>query len=722
MSKIVPHTEPDLLLTSQQEIDILSFVKKLKRNIIPIVGIAGLVTALTWYVNNKNYTPIYTGSFEILVEPVSYEGEITAPSNLTGSRRQINFGQQELDYSTIINILESEGMLSSILEEVKAQYPQVSIAEIKQYLEVQRIGTSRIDRTKILKVSYQNSDPKLARLVLNKAADKYLEYSLVERKKRIGYGVDFIDKQLPKLRDRVNQVHTSIQKIQEENQLIDPESKGQELLEQIRELKQQQLQTQNELYKLVILKNNLQRRLKITPDEAVAVSTLSENNNYQALLSQFKEVESDIATKSVLYESSSPNIKRLETKRQNILSLLNEEKRRILKGYSASMVENLPSLTLQNQVFSDLTQELFETNNQINLLEVQNESLKQTIREFEKQARKIPQVASQYSKLKQELNIVSQTLQGLLTQKDTLNVELAQSQIPWEIVSEPKLTQDIAGNPAPIPVNTNKKLFSALLGGLLVGVLVTEFLGRSLNVFRTPTDIEEVIKSPLLGDITWKDNPQKVSHSALPSQIERNNCEPILNSFKSIYDNFLDRHGHSSLNSLVISSATHKSTGTTEIAWNLAEAAAAIGQKVLLVNANFSEPQTDLNSNLTNEIGLSDLLSSQIDYARVIKQSAHRSNFFILAAGQSPSGVSGMMISNRMQQLVTTFDREFDLVIYSAPPILENVGTSFLATQTDGMLIAVEIGKTKKTSVNQALKKIESFNIKLLGVISTQIS
>ena len=142
----------------------------------------------------------------------------------------------------------------------------------------------------------------------------------------------------------------------------------------------------------------------------------------------------------------------------------------------------------------------------------------------------------------------------------------------------------------------------------------------------------------------------------------------------------------------------------------------------MLVDANLSESKTDVNSQISDDLGLSDLLSSQIDYSRVVKPSAHRSNFYLLSAGQSPSGTSSMMTSNQMQQLTVKLNREFDLVIYDAPPVLESVGTSFLATQTDGILIAVEIDKTKKSSVSQALSKIKNFNINLLGVISTRVS
>lgn len=719
MSKSIVTTENDLFLPSQQETNLTSFLRTIKRNALPIAGIAGIITAIAWY-NSRNYVPIYKGSFEMLVEPISSEAKISEPSTLTGSSKQVN-SKLELDYSTLINILKSGGMLSSVVQEIQPQYPQVNLKKLKDDLVVQRLGSSKIDQTKIIRITYQNSDPELTQTVLEETAEKYLDYSLQERKKRIGQGVNFINQQLPELRNRVNNLHTDIQKIQEQNQLIDPQSKGENLLEQIRELKEQQLQVQYELNSLRILEQTLQKQLKVNPERAIAISTVSEDSNYQTLLDEFKVVESEIATQSVLYESNSPVIQRLEEKRQNLLNLLNQERQRILKGDSLTMNDDSPLLNLQNQIFADKAKQLVETTTQIKLLEAQEQSLTQTINQFEQQARKIPQVVSQYTKLTQELNIANRTLQQLLTQKDTLSVELAQSQIPWEIVSQPRLQKDSAGNPAPLPVDSNKKLISTLMGGLLAGIILTTFLEKSLNIFHTATDLEEVIKSPLLGKITWNDAPQKLLYSALPANIQDNDREHIFDSFKSLYNNLRLRYGESAIGSLVVSSASPQDD-TSTIAWNLAETAAATGQKVLLVDANLSDLQPTIDSDSSNLMGLSDLLSTQKESCDIVRQSTHNSNLFILSAGRPLSNFSGLITSNRMQQLIAEFDRAFDLVIYDAPPISENMDTSFLATHTNGILMPVAIGKTKQSAVSQALKQIKDFNLKLLGVISTQIS
>jgi capsular exopolysaccharide synthesis family protein len=718
MQKLISASEDNLILPAQQELNLTSFLRSIKRNIVPIAGIAGIVTGIVWF-SNRSYVPTYQGGFQLLVEPVSSEARLAEPSNLTGSSQQINTKQSEMDYSTIIALLKSPKMLSSVVENLKTKYPELTVEQLTEELTVERIGSTKVDQTKIIKVNYEHDDPELVQLVLDEIAQKYLHYSLEERKSRIGQGVEFIEQQLPELYNRVNTLQVNLQNLQEQNQLINPETKGEDLLEQINSLKTQQLETKNELNKQKTLRKNLQQQLKVSPEEAIVVSTLSEDPNYQSLLQKYKEIESEISVESARFQTNSPSIQKLEDKRQNLLNLLNQEKQRILRGKSSVGISNSPLLNLQNTILSDMTQQLVDAITQVQLLEVENQSLTKTINEYEQQALRIPQVSRQYNKLQQELTIASQTLQQLLTQKDNLSVELAQSQIPWELVSEPQLVKDAEGNPVSISINSEKKLLAALIGGLLAGIAATAFLEKFHNIFYSAEDIEDTIKTPLLETITWDNTPKLLPQSNFLAEAQDLHVKPVLESFKSLYANLRLRFTEPAIRSLVVSSAV-KGDEQFAIVWNLAETAVATGQKVLVVDANLFEPQLHIQCNLPNQLGLSDLLAEQTDLQQAIQRSPNNPNLCILTSGQMSVNSSKLLTSKRMEELIEEFEQVFDLVIYDTPSILENMDTSFLAAHTDGILMSVTIGRTKKSLVTQALNQIKNLNLTLLGVISTQ--
>jgi capsular exopolysaccharide synthesis family protein len=376
-----------------------------------------------------------------------------------------------------------------------------------------------------------------------------------------------------------------------------------------------------------------------------------------------------------------------------------------------------------------MTQQLLETITQIKLLEVENDSLTQTIGEFERQAAQIPQIIRQYNKLEQELKIASRTLEQLLTRRDTLSVELAQSQFPWEIISEPQLKRDAFGNPAPIPLDSQKKLVNGLMGGLFAGIAVAVLLEKFRNTFYTAEDIEDTIRPPLLETITWHNAPQVLSGTIpatkiLPGTIQKYYDDvAVFESFKSLYASLRVRHNKSDIRSVVISSAVKEENDDRfAVAWNLAETAAATGQKVLLVDANLSEQQSPIKTHFMTDKGLSDLLFQGTDYQQFIQPSPHISNFSILTAGQIPSSFSHLLGFGQMPKLMAEFERDFDLVIYNTAPILESMDTSLLAVHTQGILMTVAINKTKKSLVTKAIKQIEHFNLPLLGIVSTQVN
>ncbi|MGL5942415.1 MAG: GumC family protein [Waterburya sp.] len=718
MQKLISAGEDDLILPAQPELNLMSFLRTIKRNIVPIAGIAGIVTGIVW-MSNRSYVPTYEGGFQLLVEPVSSEARLAEPSNLTGSNQQIDTKQLEVDYSTIITILKSPKMLSSVVEKLQPQYPELTLEKLSEELTVERIGSTKIDQTKIIKVNYQHDDSELVQLVLEKLAQEYLQYSLEERKSSIGQGVEFIEQQLPELYSRVNTLQVNLQNLQEQNQLINPETKGQDLLEQISSLKTQQIETQNELNKQKALKKNLQQQLKVSPEEAIVISSLSEDPNYQSLLQKYKEIESEISLESARFQSNSPSIQKLEDKRQNLLNLLNQEKQRILRGRSLVAISNSPLLNLQNTILSDMTQQLVTAITQIQLLEVQNQTLTKTINEYEQQALRMPQVLRQYTKLQQELTIASQTLQQLLTQKDNLSVELAQSQIPWELVSEPQLVKDVDGNLVSTSIDSEKKLLAALIGGLLAGIAATAFLEKFHNIFYSAEDIEDIIKTPLLETITWNNTPKLLPSSNYLAEAQDHHVKPILESFKSLYANLRLRFTEPPIRSLVVSSAV-KGDEQLAIVWNLAKTAVATGQKVLVVDGNLLDPQLHIHCNLPNQVGLSDLLTEQTDFEQAIQRSPDNPNLCILTSGKMSVNSSKLLTSKRMEQLIKEFEQVFDLVIYDTPSILENMDTSFLARHTNGILMSVTIGRTKKSLVTQALNQIKNLNLRLLGVISTQ--
>lgn len=712
---------------SQKGLNFAPLLRTLQRKALLIVIIAGLTTSGAIAYVKLFSKRSYQGDFRLLVEPVTTEARIVEPAALARAEGGVPSRDIfSLDYPTQLEILQSPEMLTTIVNRVRTRYPAFTFEEFKRNFLAVRVGTNMLDQTKIIEVRYIGSEPQQVLFVLEETAKKYLKYSLDERKTRIGEGIKFIEDQLPSLTDRVEVLKSQLQQLQQQQKLTDPAVQGEELFTLVREIENQELETQRLLQEQRTLYANLQRQLDLSPNEAIAASALSEEPQYKELLAKVKEVEGQIALESARFKALNPYVEALERKRNNLLTLLNQETQRIL-GQSLGVTTNSRVMAFQNSVRLGLIKQLVDTANQIQVLEVRSQAIGQARANLNRQAREFPTVSRKFNEITQQLEVATRTRDQLLSQRESLRVQLAQNQLPWEVVSKPRIPTDPAGNLLPIAGKAKIKVLMGGVGGLFAGVVLALVLEKWRNIFYTPEDVKDGTQLPLLGVVPKEENaeqPLALSASAYLSGEEtagkRKQYEEFVEAFDSLYTNIRFLFPDRPVSSLAISSAT-SGDGKSMVALHLAEVAALAGQRVLLVDANFHEPNLHLLLDLPNFKGLSDVLCSQAEPLEAVQRSLLSDNLFLLTAGRPVPGAARRLASSWMQRVMEELETKFDLVIYDTPALAEGKDANFIASHADGILMIVAIQKTKQSAVKHVLNQLENFGIPCLGVVANHI-
>lgn len=400
----------------KQGLNVRPLWRLIRRNILLIGGINILVAGLTIYlVLSRPLT--YEGEFQLLVEPVTETGRLTDPSVLS---RDGNIPNQEgLDYSTLIRVLRSPKVLAGILKQIESKYP-VSYNELLKDMKVERIGQDEFEKTKLIRVSYESADRVKIIYVLEQLANGYLKYSLEDRKSRIGGGVAFIEQQLPELRQRVNSLEGQLQTLQQQERISDLDSEGVELAKQARELETQRLETQRNLRAQQKLYANLQKQLGLAPNQVIAASSLSEDPRYQELLNQLKQIETQLAQERARFTDANPVVQELRERQRNLQALLNQETRKLVSQSRAgsSGANTLPQF--QNSIQRSLSQQMIDTLNEIQVLEIRNQASVQAAATVDAQLRRFPAVKRKYEQLSRQLEIDTTTLNQLLLKREAL--------------------------------------------------------------------------------------------------------------------------------------------------------------------------------------------------------------------------------------------------------------------------------------------------------------
>ncbi len=691
-----------------------SLLRIIQRKGLLIAGITGTLSIAAWLATAGDL-PTYRGGFQLLVEPVTSEARSSEPTALTRSEGQVPSRDLfSLDYPTQLEILRSPKVLEAIYTDVQSKYPAFGYIDLIAGLTVQRLGTTRTTETKLLQITYQANDPVLTQLVLDELAKKYLQYSLDDRKTRISEGVKFIEDQLPTLQQRVDKLQEQVQELQQTYELIDPNSQGAQIAVQVQQLAEQQRATEQLLQEQQVLYANLQQQLQLSPEQAIAASALSQNPRYQQLMSGLSEIDSQIALESARFSEASPIIQRLRQKQTNLDGLMQQQAQQMLGSHLADSAQ---TLTYQDPLRLGLIKQLIDTANQMQMLQVRKQLLTRNYSSVEQQMRQFPAIARRYGELQRQLGLATRSLDQLLGQRETLQVEAAQTQVPWELMSPPMMPHDATGTPLPDPVTSRKKLIAGVLGGLLLGVGAAILIEQRQDIFFGLDDVTDLIPVPLLGNIPSDRNANPCQDLLALSAVELGaDTFPFLDAFNTLFARLKFLPTETDVRSLVVCSAM-AGDGKTTMALHLAKTAAASGQRVLVVDANFRTPQLHHYLNVSNQQGLSDLLRQTVALTDAVQACPTVSQLFVLPAGRTPPGSTQLLASPCMKETMATLTAAYDLVIYDTPALHGAVDANFLAAQTDGLVMVVSVRQTSRAKTSQVLKQLDEFHVPLLGVI-----
>ncbi|MBD2300876.1 polysaccharide biosynthesis tyrosine autokinase [Nostoc sp. FACHB-87] len=659
----------------------------LRRRLLLISGITALV-ATAAVLKAETDPPVYLGSFDILTRQVTGETKVIASVPQTISDEDatpsvsVSSGKGGSNGNTTIQVLRSPRVLDPIVEKLKPKYPYINYNLLVSGLI---IGSESPD---ILTVQYTHPDKQLVSDVSKLLADAYLAYSLQERQLDVDQAIEFVDKQRQPIEARVKYWQNQLRNLQVENNLIDPAQRAQELAGQLAGLRQQRIENRLQLEQLVARYQDLQRELARNPGEKAGNSLLSENGRYQKILDQIQAVDIEIAQKAAVYTPDNPAMVTLTDRRAYLLPLLAGEEMRLQKE-------------LQSQIRSVSARDKF---------------LYDKITTLNNDVRYLATLTRTYSNIQQQLEISNSSLTQFTTKQQALEIEKAQKQQPWRLL-DPKL----ASVDKPSAISNNAKLNLAIGGilGLVLGIGAALIVDKLSNIFYTVQELKNSAKLPLLGIVPLRKELESAPQSTLSRGLQQTNRASFFEIYRSLYTNIMLLGSDDPIRSLVISSAG-QGDGKSTVAVHLAQAAAAMGQRVLLVDSNLRCPSLHQRLGVLNVQGLTDVIAQDLDWENVIERSPIEDNLFVMTAGPTPPDSVRLLASKKMQDLMNELQSNFDLVIYDTPPLLGFADAYLLASNTNGIVMVAGLGHLKRTALKQVLEEIQISGTPLLGMIANK--
>ncbi|MGB3495350.1 MAG: polysaccharide biosynthesis tyrosine autokinase [Elainellaceae cyanobacterium] len=694
------------------DLDLTQMIKVVRRRGLLIGGVAITIASVIWGWTLTR-TPVYQGRFRVLIESV----DETDPSQQLLLEEAAQLGDA-VDYDTQIEVLLSPVLLEPISRDIEEDFPNFTLPQLSEGLSI-----NRLRETKVLEINYRGSDPQLIQTVLETVAQHYLEYSFEQRQESLKQGIQFVDDQLPELRDRVNELQVRLERFRQQYNLLDPNNRGADLSELLSGVESDRQQIQTELSEARSLYRSLQGQLRVSPEEALAAAALSESPRYQSLLNQMQEIESEIAVESAKYQPNSPQLQVLQERRDNLEPLLAEEAVDVLGDrFAASGSPRVDGNLTPTSI--DLGRQLIDAANNVQMLQARSQSLAQVEQNLKQEFALVPSLARQYTDLQRELEIATESLNRFLNTRETLQIDAAQKSVPWQTIAEPSTSR------IPISPNIPRNLMLGAVAGLLVGGVAALLAEKLDQVYHSPDELKDATQLPLLGIIPFHPelDEKLASVPATPdgAAMSENKRQQTYQSsmffegVRSVYTNIRFLGTDEPIRSLVVSSAI-PGEGKTTSSLNLARAAAIMGQRVLVVDADLRSPKHHNRMQLSNMRGLSTLITESLRIEDVVQRSPLDENLHVLTAGPLHPDPVKLLSSRRMQTIMEQLRTAYDLVIYDMPPIVGFADSSLVAAHTDGIVMIVGLGKTERAAVIRALDEIQMSPVSVLGVVANGI-
>ncbi|MCL5023987.1 MAG: polysaccharide biosynthesis tyrosine autokinase [Nitrospirae bacterium] len=576
------------------------------------------------------------------------------------------------------------GVLSGIFKTGKtpAQPPAEDQAlalarKIQGGLRVEPVKNSRI-----VNISYEYRDPRMAAAIANGVATAYVEQVLEIKMGTAKQAVEWMSKKIDEQKKALEESQRALQEYMKDKDVVELENmkealtpqKVQNLGAQLVMAEAKRKETEASYSQAKGFTNNL--------TGALTVPAIAGDPVMQSLRTEEIKIEKDIMEMSKKYGDKHPLMIRLREDLRALREKMASEAKRIITSMK----------------------------NDYELAKAREAGLRNSLAQGKGEAMALSEKSIQYGVLKREVESNQQMYDALLKRiKETSLIEEVKS-FNIYIVDKAEVPKG--------PVRPRKFLnvLMSVIVGLFGGVGVAFFLEYIDNTFKKPEDVEEKLSLPVLGVIPFiKQSDIQDGRFELVSHADQKSS--ISEAYRALRTSLL-LSAVEPIKSFAVTSCI-EDEGKTTTAINLATTLAQMEKMVLLVDADLRKPKVHSVLGLDNSVGLSNFLARQVVQG-IIKDSAVP-NLSVITSGPLPPNPSELLGSQRMKEFLDIVTEKFDVILFDTAPLITVTDTTILTDAVDGAVLVIKSGTTTFDVAGRGVKLLKDVNAKILGIVLNSV-
>lgn len=515
----------------------------------------------------------------------------------------------------------------------------------KSSLAIERIGAQ--NSSSVLQLATRSPVSKKARDIINTLIDVYNEEEIKDENKVLENTLTFIDNRVKSLVQELDEVESGIQNYKSDNEIISNTASGSMnyTLNEIRSAVQQ-ISTYEVKKDLLISLENFLIKENATFD-LIPANLIAESPTLSGLVNQY-----------------------------NGLVIQNK------KISTTATAQNPTRILLEEQII-DLRKLILETiQNLRKNLQIPINEIELNIKELKSSMSNIPGLEKKLIEKMRTQSIKENLFLYLLQKREETALSEAVTTAKTRTIDRAR-----ASSYAVFPKRKLTLMASGILG--LAFPLMLVFLQV---FFDNKVDSEETIKSitniPITGQISQGKGDENI--------VVKYGSRSAINEMFRLLRTNINFLNHNQPKQTMLFTSSISGEGKTFIAINLAISFALSGKKVVLLGMDLRKPKMAEYLSVNSGKGITNYLIGQSNLEDIIQPYSENPNLSFITSGPTPPNPAELILSNRMEKLLTELKEQFDYVLIDTPPIGLVSDALLLRKFIDNILIIVHQKRTRK--------------------------
>jgi capsular exopolysaccharide synthesis family protein len=535
--------------------------------------------------------------------------------------------------------------------------------------------------TKLIRIQVAAGEPQLAADIANEFAEVYIESHLEAKLEVTQKASAWLSDRLGSLRQTLRESEQVLQNFREREQLIDTgdvRSIDVAELEQLTQSLVEATRTKNDARALY----NQISQSKLSVDRMLALPVVSNNSLVQNL------IESRATAKRLVAELGD----RYGKKHPRMVSALSDLSQ--VEGELKTQVDNVArGLNASYLAAQDAERELRRQITNVKS-RLQNVSRKEfSLRELEREVDANRQVYEVFLNRGKETNETSSL--------EAVNARVIDEALPPDFPSKPE---------------KKKIVMAAVFLSAFFAVGIILLLDWLDNTIKTPEDVEERLRVPLLGYLPLdKSNKDESPFLGFLSDEKWHFAEAVRTIRTSFVLSCLDKPAK-----VTVITSTVPNEGKSTVSLCLAH---ALGQmeKVLLIDADMRKPSIGkaLDISLLTP-GLSNLIAGTAGLEECVTRLPN-SEVDIITAGVVLGNPLDLIAGDRFSLVLNSLKEKYDRILIDSAPIQAVSDSLVIATHADALIYVVRSDGSSTPLIKKGLRRLSGTQARFSGVVLNQV-